>query len=79
MHTYKYSDAAGCANFLLCHLDDELPTAADVVRRCRERGVFLRDAQAMGRQMGPRVLRTAVKGADDNGRIVAAIEDALSS
>ena len=68
----------GCANFLLCHLDDDHPTAAQVVGRCREQGVFLRDAQAMGRQMGPRVLRTAVKGADDNARIVAAVEDALS-
>lgn len=68
----------GCANFLLCHLDDGLPTAAEVVARCREAGVFLRDAQAMGRCMGPRVLRTAVKDAVDNARIAAAIASALA-
>ena len=68
----------GCANFLLCHLDDGLPTAAEVVARCRELGVFLRDAQAMGRGMGPRALRTAVKDAADNARIVAAIASALA-
>ncbi|MGC6486215.1 MAG: aminotransferase class I/II-fold pyridoxal phosphate-dependent enzyme, partial [Planctomycetota bacterium] len=68
----------GCANFLLCHLDDGLPTAAEVVARCREVGVFLRDAQAMGRGMGPRALRTAVKDAADNARIVAAIAAALA-
>lgn len=68
---------SGCANYLLCHLAEDLPTAAEVVARCREQGVFLRDAQAMGRQMGARVVRTAVKSSCDNTRISAALEAAL--
>ena len=67
----------GCANFLLCHLDTTLPTAAEVVANCREHGVFLRDAQGMGSGMGPRTLRTAVKDEGGNARIVAALRAAL--
>ncbi len=67
----------GVANYLLCHLDEGSPTAAEVVARCREVGVYVRDAEGMGRGMGPRALRTAVKSAADNERIVTAIRDAV--
>jgi len=68
----------GVANFLLCHLGEGMPTAAEVVASCRAHGVFLRDAQGMGANLGARTIRTAVKGPDDNARIVAAIRAAVA-
>src|SRR3989442_1135372 len=47
---------AGVANFLLCHLPPDGPDAATVVRRCRARHLFLRDAAAMGSQLGSHAL-----------------------
>ena len=67
----------GIANFVLCHLSCDRPEAAAVVKRCRERGVFLRDAGAMGSQLGPRALRIAVKDRATNRRIVEVLADAL--
>jgi histidinol-phosphate/aromatic aminotransferase/cobyric acid decarboxylase-like protein len=51
----------GRANFVLCHLPEDGPDAAAVVRRCRARGLFLRDAGIMGRHLGRHALRIAVK------------------
>jgi len=36
------------ANFLLCHLPADGPSAADVVAKCREHGLFIRDTSTMG-------------------------------
>ena len=60
----------GIANFVLCHLPSEGPAAAAVVTRCREHGLFLRDAAAMGSQLGTHALRIAVKNAASNRRII---------
>src|ERR1019366_5547623 len=38
----------GIANFLLCQLPESSPTAETVVQRCREHGLFLRNAAQMG-------------------------------
>jgi histidinol-phosphate/aromatic aminotransferase/cobyric acid decarboxylase-like protein/GNAT superfamily N-acetyltransferase len=67
----------GIANFLLCQLPPDGPTAATVVERCRQRGVFLRDAGAMGSQLGNRALRIAVKEPETNHQIVAVLNQAL--
>jgi len=67
----------GIANFVLCHLPEDGPTAAEVVKRCRTRGVFLRDAGAMGSQLGSHALRVAVKAREENTLIVQAICEAL--
>jgi histidinol-phosphate/aromatic aminotransferase/cobyric acid decarboxylase-like protein/GNAT superfamily N-acetyltransferase len=67
----------GSANFLLCHLPEDGPTAADVVARCREQGLFLRDAARMGRRLGDRALRLAVKDGDTNRRMMDIICDVL--
>lgn len=56
----------GVANFLLCHLPLDGPTAAEVVSRSREHGLFLRDAVRMGAQLGDYAVRVAVKDADTN-------------
>jgi histidinol-phosphate/aromatic aminotransferase/cobyric acid decarboxylase-like protein len=57
------------ANWILCHLPADGPTATEIVRRCREHGVFLRDVGAMGARLGAHTLRTAVKDDATNARI----------
>ena len=66
----------GIANFVLCHLPSGGPTAAAVVQRCREHGLFLRDAAAMGSQLGTHALRIAVKDAASNRRIIEVLSTA---
>jgi histidinol-phosphate/aromatic aminotransferase/cobyric acid decarboxylase-like protein len=72
-------NVAGNANFLLCQLDSDAPVAADVVAACRREGVHLRDVAGMGRALGPRVFRTAVKESGDNERIVGTLRRSLAS
>lgn len=69
---------SGNANFLLCELHEDAPGVADLIDRCRRAGVFLRDVGNMGRALGPRTLRTAVKDQGDNARIVGVLRAALS-
>lgn len=65
------------ANFLLCHLPPDGPDAAAVCARCREDGLFLRNAANMSTRLGPHVLRIAVKDAETNRRIVEILARAL--
>jgi histidinol-phosphate/aromatic aminotransferase/cobyric acid decarboxylase-like protein/GNAT superfamily N-acetyltransferase len=67
----------GIANFILGELPSQGPTAAEVAERCRSRRVFVRDASAMGTQLGTRMLRIAVKDEAANSVIVQAIGNAL--
>jgi len=67
----------GVANFLLVHLPESGPTAADVVTACRRRKVFVRDAGAMGACLGAHALRVAVKSKDQNRLIVEALAAVL--
>lgn len=67
----------GVANFVLLHLPPGGPSPAQVVRRCRERGVFLRDFPEMA-SLRDTALRVAVKDAATNERIVAALGEALA-
>ncbi|HUR46861.1 MAG TPA: aminotransferase class I/II-fold pyridoxal phosphate-dependent enzyme [Candidatus Saccharimonadales bacterium] len=60
----------GIANFLLCQLPEKSLTAAELVERCQQRGLFLRDASAMGTNLGPRVVRIAVKDEPTNARMI---------
>ena len=64
------------ANFFLGHLPEAGPDAATLIARCRERGLFLRDAAAMGTQLGPRAIRLAVKDAATNRRMVDLLKEA---
>jgi histidinol-phosphate/aromatic aminotransferase/cobyric acid decarboxylase-like protein len=68
----------GVANFLLCHLPKDGPDAATVVKRCRARGLYLRDAGAMGRALGKYTLRIAVKDGETNGRMLEVLAKALN-
>lgn len=69
-HTYRAELATalsaldvipGTANFLLCHLPQDGPTAAEVVSRCRTEGLFIRDAANMGANLGTHAIRIAIK------------------
>jgi len=60
----------GTANFLLCQLPVGGPSAATLVQQCRTRGLFVRDAAAMGHSLGTHALRIAVKDGETNRRML---------
>ena len=70
---------AGVANFILCHLPPDGPDAASVVQRCRQHGVFLRDASVMGTRLGRHALRIAVKDAESNRRVAQVLGEVLAN
>jgi histidinol-phosphate/aromatic aminotransferase/cobyric acid decarboxylase-like protein len=71
----------GVGNFVLCQLRPEGPDAAEVVRRCRTRGVFVRDVGGMGSMgtMGTHALRVAVKESEIQQRLLEVLAWALVS
>ena len=69
----------GTANFLLCHLPENGPTASDVVAKCRDHGLFLRDAGHMGANLGNHAIRVAVKDALTNQRMLAILKSVLNA
>jgi histidinol-phosphate/aromatic aminotransferase/cobyric acid decarboxylase-like protein len=69
----------GCAGFVLAHLPDDGPTAAQLVASAQQQGVYLRDAAVMGRTLGDRAVRVAVKDAQANARIVQVVAGLGSS
>jgi histidinol-phosphate/aromatic aminotransferase/cobyric acid decarboxylase-like protein/GNAT superfamily N-acetyltransferase len=79
LRTLGWQILPGIANFLLCHLPEGGPDAAVVVRRCQERGLYLRDAGAMGSRLGARALRIAVKDDGTNQRMLAILRPALTA
>lgn len=68
----------GIANFLLCELPSGGPTAAEVAGAARDRGLFLRDAGAMGSRMGTHALRIAVKDAVTNHRMLGILREIVA-
>jgi len=68
----------GVANFLLCHLSPAHPETSTVVRECRQRGLYLRDAALMGGSLGPRALRIAVRDAQANERMLEILREVLT-
>jgi len=64
-------------NFLLCRLGADGPDAATVLKRCRGRGLFLRDVSSMTTQVESHVFRVAVKDAETNRKIVEILGEAL--
>jgi histidinol-phosphate/aromatic aminotransferase/cobyric acid decarboxylase-like protein len=71
---------AGVGNFVLCHLRPEGPDAAEVVRRCRTRGLFVRDVGGMGSRdtLGTHALRVAVKAPELQRRMLDVLAWALA-
>jgi len=59
------------ANFLLCHVEE---SAAEVVAKCRQHGLFIRDTSTMGVS---NAIRIAVKDRRTNERMVEILRGAL--
>jgi len=68
----------GCANFLLCRLPANGPDARAVIAAAREHGLFLRDVGSMGRTMGSRDIRIAVKDRITNQRMKVILRTVLA-
>jgi histidinol-phosphate/aromatic aminotransferase/cobyric acid decarboxylase-like protein/GNAT superfamily N-acetyltransferase len=79
LHELGWDVIPGSANFLLAHLPEDGPAAREVVSGCRERGLFLRDAAAMGSRLGDRAIRIAVKDAATNRRMIGILSDIAGS
>jgi hypothetical protein len=56
----RYTTAADALDALR-HLPDDGPTAAEIVREARARGLFLRDAGPMGRQLGTQLHKALLR------------------
>ncbi|MGI5171533.1 aminotransferase class I/II-fold pyridoxal phosphate-dependent enzyme [Spirillospora sp. CA-253888] len=65
------------ANFVLLTLPRGGPGAAQLVDRCRRRGVFLRDLSPLSPAFEGRTVRIAVRDAAANVRVAAAVAEAL--
>src|SRR5216684_8718887 len=62
------------ANFLLCHLPADGPSAAEIVAKCRQHGLFIRDTSTMGVR---NAVRIAVKDRPVNEQITGILSRAL--
>ena len=60
----------GVANFLLCHLPEDGPTALVLARRAKERGLLVREVGSIRSATGPHSIRVAVKDAPTNARVL---------
>lgn len=69
-HLNKFAIVPGSANFLLCRLPCTGSTAAAIVRKCKNHGLFLRDVSSMGTAIGPYAFRMAVKDTRTNGKMI---------
>ncbi len=67
----------GVANFLLCHLPPDGPSAARVTEACRRHDLFIRDASNLGSSLGSHTVRIAVKDAPTNRRIVSTLSQVV--
>jgi len=65
----------GVANFLLAHLPAAGPDARAWTEASVRRGLFVRDAGAMGTAMGPRAIRVAVKDPGTQARLLAILRE----
>jgi histidinol-phosphate/aromatic aminotransferase/cobyric acid decarboxylase-like protein len=69
----------GCVNVVLCHLSETQPAAHILVRRLRDRRLFIADAAGIGGYEGSRRVRIAVMDRDTNLVILEMLREALSS
>lgn len=69
----------GCANFLLAHLPEAGPTAAQVLSAAQSRGLYVRDVSTMGVDVGDRAVRIAVKDAETNRRMIAILAEVTAA
>jgi histidinol-phosphate/aromatic aminotransferase/cobyric acid decarboxylase-like protein len=75
---FGWDTVVGVGNFVLCHLPDHGPDAQQLIARCRERGLFLRNAKNISAIFGDRTLRVAVKDAPTNQRMIHILGEVLA-
>lgn len=68
----------GKANYLLCRLPDGAGNAADLLARCGQDGLFLRDVASMTARPDARMFRVAVKDQAAIQRMIEVLSRALS-
>jgi histidinol-phosphate/aromatic aminotransferase/cobyric acid decarboxylase-like protein len=68
----------GAANSLLCALPPRGPDTRTLLQRCRLRGLFLRDARTLGKSLGDRSVRIAVKDGATNERMLRLVRDCMN-
>ena len=69
----------GVANFILTFLPEETQhTSSTFIEACKEKGVFIRDAQNMGVTLGNNSVRFAIRSSHENERIVECVKEVLS-
>ena len=56
----------------------EVDTAAAIVKKCRENGLYLRDISGMGSGVGNRALRMAVKSGETNQHMMKILENVIN-
>lgn len=66
----------GSANFVLCRTEQR--RTADLIARCRARGLFLRDVSSMMSRPDPGLFRIAVKDSATNARMIDILAEALA-
>jgi histidinol-phosphate/aromatic aminotransferase/cobyric acid decarboxylase-like protein len=66
----------GCLNSVLCLLTPGMPLASELVRACRNRGVYLRDCANLCPAFDGGAVRIAVRSEEENVRVVDAIRSA---
>jgi histidinol-phosphate/aromatic aminotransferase/cobyric acid decarboxylase-like protein/N-acyl-L-homoserine lactone synthetase len=65
------------ANFILCHLPENGPNAENVVLRCKEKGLYLRDVSNMGTNFGKYTIRIAIKDKTTNQTMLKILKKVL--
>jgi len=72
-----FSAVPSKANFLLCHVPEHGPAAAEICSSARNMGVYLRNAGDISPVLGERALRIAVKDKAKNERLLAVLQNIL--
>lgn len=69
----------GVANFILTFLpQDTHHTSSSFIEACKEKGVFIRDAQNMGVSLGNNSVRFAIRTHEENERILECVQQVLA-
>ncbi len=75
----NFSVLPGVANFLLTFLPEHTHlTSSTFIEACKERGVFIRDAQNMGVTLEDNAVRFAIRSRKENERIIECVKEVLA-
>ncbi len=75
----NFSVLPGVANFILTFLpEDTHHSSSTFIDACKQKGVFIRDAQNMGVTLGDNSVRFAIRSSKENERILECVKEVLS-